>query len=72
MSIGGIWNTASEISHSIPTATSCWWRGFGTGGGELPDFSESLFRHLKFNLRKPIWVKENLINLGIDSLGEEW
>ncbi len=39
---------------------------------ELPDWSDRIFRHLKFDLKSPIWVKENLINLGIDSLEEEW
>ena len=39
---------------------------------ELPDWSYRIFRHLKFDLQSPIWVKENLINLGIKSLGEEW
>jgi hypothetical protein len=39
---------------------------------ELPDWSGRIFRHLKFDLQSPIWVKENLINLGIKSLGEEW
>jgi hypothetical protein len=39
---------------------------------ELPDFSDQLIRHLKFDLQSPIWVKENLINLGIASLGEDW
>ena len=39
---------------------------------ELPDFSGRIFRHLKFDLSNAIWVKENLINLGIASLGEEW
>ena len=38
----------------------------------LPDFSSPLVRHLKFDLQSPIWVKENLINLGMASLGEEW
>jgi hypothetical protein len=37
----------------------------------LPDFSSPHVRHLKFDLQSPIWVKENLINLGIASLGEE-
>ncbi len=39
---------------------------------ELPDYSDRIFRHLKFDLQSPIWVKENLINLGIESLGEDW
>lgn len=39
---------------------------------ELPDFSQRIFRHLKLDLQSPIWVKENLINLGIASLGEDW
>ena len=39
---------------------------------ELPDFSDQRIRHLKFDLQSPIWVKENLINLGVASLGEDW
>jgi hypothetical protein len=39
---------------------------------ELPDFSRKHIRHLKFDLQSPIWVKENLINLGISSLEKEW
>ena len=39
---------------------------------QLPDFSDRIFRHLTFGLDGPIWVKENLINLGIASLGDEW
>ena len=39
---------------------------------ELLDCSYRIFRHLKFDLQSPIWVKENLINLGIESLGVDW
>ena len=46
--------------------------GSGNREAELPDFSGRIFRHLKFDLRSPIWVKENLINLGIASLGDDW
>jgi hypothetical protein len=46
--------------------------GIWNRNAELPDFSGSLFRHLKFDLGCPIWVKENLINLGIASLGDNW
>lgn len=38
----------------------------------LPNFSGKIFRHLVYDLQSPIWVKENLINLGIASLGEDW
>ena len=38
---------------------------------ELPNFNGLLFSHLKFDLQSPIWVKENLINLGIQSL-RDW
>jgi len=39
---------------------------------ELQDFSNSVYKHLKFDLQSPIWVKENLINLGIQSLNNDW
>jgi hypothetical protein len=39
---------------------------------ELQDFSDSVYKHLKLELQSPIWVKENLINLGIQSLNGDW
>jgi hypothetical protein len=35
---------------------------------ELPNVGDLVHNHLKFELTSPIWVKENLINLGIQSL----
>ena len=39
---------------------------------ELQDFSVYVYKHLKFDLQSPIWVKENLINLAIQSLNNDW
>ena len=39
---------------------------------ELPYFGDLVYKHLKFELSSPIWVKENLINLGIQSLNGDW
>ena len=39
---------------------------------ELQDFSGYVYKHLKFDLQSPIWVKENLINLAIQSLNNDW
>ena len=39
---------------------------------ELPDLSGMLYRHLKFRLQNPIWVHQNLVNLALQSLGENW
>ena len=39
---------------------------------ELPNFGDLVYNHLKFELTSPIWVKENLINLGIQSLNNDW
>jgi len=38
---------------------------------ELPSFNDLIYSHLKFDLQSPIWVKENLINLGLQSV-EDW
>ena len=39
---------------------------------KLPSLGLLVHDHLRFDLASPIWVKENLINLGIQSLGDEW
>lgn len=39
---------------------------------ELPDLSGAVFRHIKFRLESPVWVHQNLVNLALDDLGEEW
>lgn len=46
--------------------------GIWNRDSQLPDFSDRIFRHLTFGLGGPLWVKENLINLGIKSLGDDW
>jgi hypothetical protein len=38
----------------------------------LPDFSSSIYKHLKYNYTSKIWIKENLINLAISTLPEDW
>jgi len=38
---------------------------------ELPDYSNKIFKHLKFKLKNILWVKENLINLAIKSLPQD-
>lgn len=35
---------------------------------ELPDYSDKIFKHLKFKLKNILWIKENLINLAIKNL----
>jgi hypothetical protein len=35
---------------------------------ELPDYSNKIYKHLKFKLENILWVKENLINLAIKNL----
>lgn len=37
---------------------------------ELPDYSNKIYKHFKFKLKDPIWVKENLINVAIDKIPE--
>jgi len=36
----------------------------------LPDYSATVYKHLKFKLKNVLWVKENLINLAIDDTPE--
>jgi hypothetical protein len=36
----------------------------------LPDYSTKIHKHLKFKLKNILWVKENLINIAIDSIPE--
>jgi hypothetical protein len=38
---------------------------------ELPDYSDKIFRHLRFKLKSVLWVKENLINLAIKNLPDD-
>jgi len=38
---------------------------------ELPDYSDKIFKHLKFKLKNILWVKENLINLAIKDLPDD-
>lgn len=38
---------------------------------ELPDYSNKIFKHLKFKLNNVLWVKENLINLAIKNLPDD-
>jgi hypothetical protein len=38
---------------------------------ELPDYSDKIFKHLKFKLKDILWVKENLINLAIKNLPDD-
>ncbi len=38
---------------------------------ELPDYSDKIFKHLKFKLKNILWVKENLINLAIKNLPDD-
>jgi len=42
------------------------------GIDELPDFSDKVFSHLKYKYTNKIWVKENLINLAISTLPNDW
>lgn len=38
----------------------------------LPDFTEKIFKHIKVHLPSVLWVKENLINIGVASLPDDW
>jgi len=40
----------------------------GVYNEELPDYSDKIFKHLKFKLKSILWVKENLINLAVKNL----
>ena len=40
----------------------------GVYNEELPDYSDKIFKHLKFKLKSILWVKENLINLAVPLL----
>jgi hypothetical protein len=46
--------------------------GIWNKDANLPNFGDLVYKHLKFELQSPIWVKENLINLGIQSLNTDW
>jgi hypothetical protein len=41
-------------------------------GLALPDYSGSIFKHVKLKARDILWIKENLINIGIQNLPEDW
>ena len=42
-----------------------------TSAKPLPTFS-CIYNHIKVKAKHPIWVKESLINIGIDSLPDSW
>jgi hypothetical protein len=42
------------------------------GGNPLEIESNKIFNHLKFNLKNILWAKENLINLAIKNLPNDW
>lgn len=47
----------------------------GTSKGkpfDLPDFSDKIFLHIKVELHDRVWIKENLINLAIRNLPDNW
>lgn len=39
---------------------------------ELKDYSNLVYKHLKFKFKDIFWAKENLINLAIDNLPKDW
>ena len=39
---------------------------------QLKDHSNKFYKHLKFKFKNIFWIKENLINLAIDNLPEDW
>lgn len=39
---------------------------------QLPDFGSKVFMHVKINLQDRIWIKENLINLAIKRIPNDW
>jgi hypothetical protein len=38
----------------------------------LNDYSNKIYKHLKFKLKNMFWAKENLINLAINNLPKDW
>jgi hypothetical protein len=39
---------------------------------QLRNFSDEVYKHIKVNLTDILWVKENLINIGFNSISDEW
>ena len=39
---------------------------------QLPDMSDSVYKHIKLHIKDVLWVKENLINIGFKSLPSDW
>jgi hypothetical protein len=46
--------------------------GVYENNNQLKDFSDDVYKHIKVNLPDILWVKENLINIGFDSVSDEW
>ena len=38
----------------------------------LPDYSSQVYKHIKVKATSTIWIKENLINIGISNLPKNW
>ncbi len=39
---------------------------------QLEDYSNKIYKHLKFKLKNMFWAKENLINIAINNLPKDW
>lgn len=39
---------------------------------KLPDYSQKIHKHIRVKLPSVLWVKENLINLGVKQLPKDW
>jgi hypothetical protein len=39
---------------------------------ELNDYSGEIFKHIKVNVENVMWIKENLINIAISKLPDDW
>lgn len=39
---------------------------------QLADFSDQVYKHIKLDVTDILWIKENLINIGVESLPKNW
>lgn len=46
--------------------------GYNNKKTQLNNYSQKVYKHLKFHVPHILWVKENLINLGFKSLPTDW
>jgi len=46
--------------------------GYNSKDEMLPDLSDNLYKHIKLHVPHTLWVKENLINIGVRALPSDW